>query len=160
MCDIHPFYWNVYTKLGYLQTGRKGNDNRFLMDLSLTHIFIKDDHNLDKNIVSKLYPMIFYRDISFWLSKHWDQYIKQHTFDEFVYDILGDYDDDVVFKVEFLNEFEHKQTGKKIKTFRIWYLEKDKAFNRYKCNDLQSKLRDALRDKLNVGVANNPNQQK
>ncbi len=36
----------------------------------------------------------------------------------------------------------------------------NEAFNRYKCNDLQSVLRDALRDKLNVGVANNPNQQK
>ena len=91
------------------------------------------------------------------MSQEWHQYIKYNTFEQFVYDILGT---EVVLKVEYLNEFIHQQTGKKSKTFRIWYLEKQYAFNRYKCNDLQSKLRDALRDKLNVGVANNPNQQK
>ena len=55
-----------------------------------------------------------------------------------------------------MNEFIHQQTGKKSKTFTICYLQKQYAFNRYICNDFQSELR----DKLNVGVANNPNQQK
>ena len=144
-------------ELGYSQTGRRGNDRRFLIDLSLTHTFIVDNHTLNKNIVHKLYPMRYLRDISFWLSKEWHQYIKYNTFEQFVDDILGT---EVVLKVEYLNEFIHQQTGKKSKTFRIWYLGKQYAFNRYKCNHLQSKLRDALRDKLNVGVANNSNQQK
>eukprot|EP01083_Nonionella_stella_P018042 50463_1 len=160
LCHIAPFYWNVFHVLYYNQTGRRGNDKRFLMDLSLTHTFIRDDHTLNDggcDVVHKFYPMTFVRDISFWLSEEWEEYMKQHTFEEFVYSKL---DGDVVFKVEYLNEFVHEQTGKRSKTFRIWYKETRYAFNRFKCNELQSLLRDALRDELNVGVANNPNQQK
>eukprot|EP00483_Globobulimina_turgida_P002982 UN02987 len=159
LCDVRPFYWNIFCFLYYNQTGRRGNDKRFLMDLSITHIFIRDNHMLNDYgsiVVNKLYPKIYFRDISFWISDEWHEFMKQHTFEEFVYDKLGN---DVVFKVECLNEFVHQQTGKHSITFRIWYKDMRNAFNRYKCNDLQSILRDALRDELNVGVANNPNQQ-
>lgn len=157
LVDIRPFYWTVFRAMGYRQTGRKGHDRRFLMDLSLTHSLIQEDHSLNRDLVRKLYPQTMFRDISFWLSDEWNQFMEQHSFEDFVYETLGT---ETVFKVEYLNQFVHPQTGKCSKTFRIWYCEKKRAFNKFKCNEMQSILRDALRDHLNVGVAHNPNQQK
>eukprot|EP01084_Bolivina_argentea_P223944 378800_1 len=71
LCDIKPFYWNVFSVLYYAQTGRRGNDKRFLMDLSLTHNFMRDNHSMNDGgmvVVNKLYSMVYFRDISFWLS--------------------------------------------------------------------------------------------
>ena len=156
LADIRPFYWNIFKVLGYEQTGRKGKDNLFLMDLSLTHSFVQSTNTLSS--AKKLFPMTLFRDISFWISDEYKLYIANgHSFEAFVYQTLGK---EIVFKVEYLNRFKHPKTGRQSKTFRIWYKDKRNAFNRYKCNELQSKLRDALRDQLNVGVANHTNQKK
>ena len=85
LCGIRPFYWNVFVALDYKQTGRKGHDRRFLMDLSLNHTLIRDSNTLD--LAEKLYPQTLFRDISFWLSKEWREYMDSHSFADFVDDI-------------------------------------------------------------------------
>lgn len=144
-CCVRPFFRHSF--VDYFPTGRR-MCHSFLLDAALTHIFIKDEN---ANGLLSMYAPKYKRDLSFEVSSITEE--SDFNFEHYVKCFMN-FKREIVFNVECLNnDFIHSTTGKKSKSYRIWYCDEKKALSKEKCNELQSQLRQHLREELKVRIA-------
>lgn len=120
----------------YKSYGYRSQEKSFNTKEGTIHVF-------EKNPETLLYPQMYKHDLSFWI-------LKDIEID--LGDLIKDVSDNIVIKVEEIDNFYNQEKNLKSKTLRLTYLSPVKVLNPEEIMTLHYKIGHLLKDKINIKV--------